>query len=176
MSFRASDHRNGRRNAPDASDRNRFGFFQPPKKNLNLGVHPRASSVGGGCYNRGVNEASAHLSDGHLAALAAAASMFEWPLPRERDEAVCCEPVRAAESLLVRVGRCQGALDVTIGEGRHAPERLGMGVRAVEQRAALERRLYELPSLRQAMVERRLSYEKARLIASPRRRTNQFGR
>ena len=38
-------------------------------------------------------------------------------------------------------------------------------VRAVEQRAALERRLYELPALRQAMTERRLSYEKARLIA-----------
>ncbi len=47
----------------------------------------------------------------------------------------------------------------------YCTERLGMCVRAVEQRAALERRLYELPSLRQAMVERRLSYEKARLIA-----------
>jgi len=78
-----------------------------------------------------VNEASRLLSDGHLEALAAAASMFDWPLPRERDEAVC-----------------------------H-----GWALRAVEQCAALERRLYELPSLRQAMVERRLSYEKARLIA-----------
>ena len=57
--------------------------------------------------------------------------MFDWPLPRERDEAVC-----------------------------H-----GWALRAVEQCAALERRLYELPSLRQAMVGRRLSYEKARLIA-----------
>src|SRR5258706_2564079 len=40
-----------------------------------------------------------------------------------------------------------------------------MSVSAVEQRAALERRLYELPSLRQAMSERRVSYEQARLIA-----------
>src|SRR5207237_3858428 len=47
----------------------------------------------------------------------------------------------------------------------YCSERLGMCVRAVEQRAALERRLYELPALRQAMTERRLSYEKARLIA-----------
>jgi len=47
----------------------------------------------------------------------------------------------------------------------YCDERLGMSVRAVEQRAALERRLYELPSLRQAMSERRVSYEQARLIA-----------
>jgi hypothetical protein len=47
----------------------------------------------------------------------------------------------------------------------YCDERLGMSVRAVEQRAALERRLYELPSLRRAMSERRVSYEQARLIA-----------
>jgi len=46
-----------------------------------------------------------------------------------------------------------------------ATERLGMCVRSVEQRAALERKLYELPKLREAMRERRISYEKARLIA-----------
>jgi hypothetical protein len=49
--------------------------------------------------------------------------------------------------------------------GHYCRERLGMSVRAVEQRAALERKLYELPALRQAMQDRRLSYEKARLIA-----------
>ncbi len=48
---------------------------------------------------------------------------------------------------------------------QYCEERLGMSVRAVEQRAALERRLYELPALRKAMSERRLTYEKARLIA-----------
>jgi hypothetical protein len=42
----------------------------------------------------------------------------------------------------------------------YCEERLGMCPRAVQQRAALERRLYELPRLRQAMQERRLSYEK----------------
>jgi hypothetical protein len=47
----------------------------------------------------------------------------------------------------------------------YCDERLGIGVRAVEQRAALERRLYELPALRQALLAKRLSYEKARLIA-----------
>jgi Domain of unknown function (DUF222) len=44
-------------------------------------------------------------------------------------------------------------------------ERLGMGVRTVQQRVALERKLYELPALRVAMREGRISYEKARLIA-----------
>jgi len=47
----------------------------------------------------------------------------------------------------------------------YCEERLGMGVRTVEQRIALERKLYELPQLRVAMREGRLSYEKARLIA-----------
>jgi hypothetical protein len=47
----------------------------------------------------------------------------------------------------------------------YCAERLGLGVRCVEQRAALETRLYELPPLRQAVREGRLSYEKARLIA-----------
>src|SRR5207253_6190831 len=47
----------------------------------------------------------------------------------------------------------------------YCEERLGMGERTVAQRAALERRLYELPQLREAMREGRISYEKARLIA-----------
>jgi hypothetical protein len=47
----------------------------------------------------------------------------------------------------------------------YCAERLGMGARTLEQRAWLERRLYSLPSLRRAMREGRLSYEKARLVA-----------
>jgi hypothetical protein len=47
----------------------------------------------------------------------------------------------------------------------YCSERVGMGVRAVAERAALERRLYEVPWLREAMQTRRISYEKARLIA-----------
>ena len=44
-------------------------------------------------------------------------------------------------------------------------ELFGMSVRTVEQRIALARRLYTLPALRQAMLDGRVSYEKARLIA-----------
>ena len=47
----------------------------------------------------------------------------------------------------------------------YCSERVGMGIRSVAERAALERRLYEVPHLREAMRERRISYEKARLIA-----------
>jgi hypothetical protein len=47
----------------------------------------------------------------------------------------------------------------------YSSERLGMGVRSVAERAALERKLYEVQHLREAMRERRISYEKARLIA-----------
>jgi hypothetical protein len=49
--------------------------------------------------------------------------------------------------------------------GHYAEERLGMSGRAVEQRAAPERRLWALPALRTAMTEGRVSYEKARLVA-----------
>ena len=40
-----------------------------------------------------------------------------------------------------------------------------MGARTVEQRIWLERRLYALPALREAMREGRITYEKARLVA-----------
>ena len=41
-----------------------------------------------------------------------------------------------------------------------------MSERAVEQRIYLQRRLYDLPSLRRALREGRLSYEKAHLVAA----------
>jgi 5-methylcytosine-specific restriction endonuclease McrA len=47
----------------------------------------------------------------------------------------------------------------------YCSERLGMSERAIQQRAALERRLHALPSLRAALREGRVSYEKARLVA-----------
>ncbi len=49
--------------------------------------------------------------------------------------------------------------------GHYCTERLQMSARAVEQRAALERKLYEFPALRQALEEGRVSYEKARVVA-----------
>ena len=48
----------------------------------------------------------------------------------------------------------------------YAVERLGMADRTVAQRAALERKLHALPALREAMRAGRVSYEKARLVAS----------
>jgi hypothetical protein len=47
----------------------------------------------------------------------------------------------------------------------YATERLGMPGRAIEKRAWLERRLWELPPLRKAMRDGRLGYEKAQLVA-----------
>ncbi len=44
-------------------------------------------------------------------------------------------------------------------------ERLGLGVRQVEQRIALERRLHALPSLRTALASGGLDAERARLVA-----------
>jgi hypothetical protein len=49
--------------------------------------------------------------------------------------------------------------------GHYVTERLGMAERTVTQRTALERRLYDLPLLRDALRARRISYEKARLVA-----------
>jgi hypothetical protein len=50
--------------------------------------------------------------------------------------------------------------------GQYCAERLGMAERTVAQRSALERRLYSLPKLREALRAGRVSYEKARLVAS----------
>jgi len=49
--------------------------------------------------------------------------------------------------------------------GHYCEERLGMAERTVMQRVALERSLYRIPFLRRALREKRISYEKARIIA-----------
>jgi len=49
--------------------------------------------------------------------------------------------------------------------GHYCAERLGMAERTVAQRVWLERKLHELPELRGAMRDGRVSYEKARLVA-----------
>src|SRR5437764_9351920 len=54
--------------------------------------------------------------EAHLGGLASAAAILDWPLPRERDEAVCHEAARVVDALLVRVARGRGALDVALGE------------------------------------------------------------
>jgi len=49
--------------------------------------------------------------------------------------------------------------------GHYCEERLGMAERTVAQRVALELSLYRIPLLRRALREKRISYEKARIIA-----------
>ena len=49
--------------------------------------------------------------------------------------------------------------------GHYCEEQLGMAERTVMQRIALERSLSRIPLLRQALREKRISYEKARIIA-----------
>src|SRR5438552_9745570 len=49
--------------------------------------------------------------------------------------------------------------------GHYCEEGLGMAERTVAQRIAVERSLYRIPLLRRALREKRISYEKARIIA-----------
>jgi len=49
--------------------------------------------------------------------------------------------------------------------GHYVRERLGLGLRSVEQRIALERKLYDLAPLREALRDGKLSAEQARLVA-----------
>src|SRR3954470_21805874 len=118
-------------------------------------------------------EAVPHLCDpleAHLAALANAASILDWPLPRERDEATCHELARLVDALLVRVARGRGALDVAIGEaldvmgggarslklsysgiGDYAREELGIAASTAQKMARFARALRQRPLLREAV-------------------------
>jgi hypothetical protein len=66
--------------------------------------------------------------------------------------------------IIVSVGlwRDLGFADV----GHYTTERLGMSERAFEQRVWLERRLWELPDVRQAMRDGKIGYAQARVIAT----------
>src|SRR3954469_5322515 len=118
-------------------------------------------------------EAALHVSDSddaYLEALAKAAAILDWPLPRERDEAVCHEAARVVDALLVRVARCRGALDVAVGEaldvlgtgsrvldlghsciGDYARERLGIAASTAQKMVRFARRLRERPLLHAAV-------------------------
>jgi hypothetical protein len=62
--------------------------------------------------------------------------------------------------------RCRAWEDLHFGSFRqYCEERLGMAPRTVSQRVALERSLLRIPLLRQALREKRITYEKARVIA-----------
>jgi hypothetical protein len=120
-----------------------------------------------------------------LEKLTAAASLLQWPLPRERDEAVCHEAVRVIDALLVRVARGRGALDVAIGEGLaalsvgdrvlrlgyagvgdYARERLGIAASTAAKMVRLARALRERPLLRAAVRAGEVSVRRAEAVLS----------
>jgi len=67
-----------------ASDRNRFGFFQAAKKNLNLGVHPLGPDVRPLCPAREMDELCVSASDlrVHLKDLANTVDPERMPLEK----------------------------------------------------------------------------------------------
>src|SRR4051812_684108 len=108
--------------------------------------------------------------DARLAALANAAAVLAWPLPRERDESTCCDLARVIDALLVRVARGRGALDVALGEaldvlatgnrvvrvgysgiGDYAREKLGIAASTAQKMVRFARQLRERPLLRAAV-------------------------
>src|SRR4051812_28089454 len=118
-------------------------------------------------------ECAPHLADSshaYLEALANAATILDWPLPRERDESVCHEMARAVDALLVRVARGKGALDIAVGEaldvlgndgrvlelghssiGDYARERLGIAASTAQKMVRFARKLRARPILRAAV-------------------------
>src|SRR3954463_5068514 len=108
--------------------------------------------------------------DARLGALANAAAILDWPLPRETDESTCCDLARAIDALLVRVARGRGALDVALGEaldvlatgnrvvcvgysgiGDYAREKLGIAASTAQKMVRFARQLRERPLLRAAV-------------------------
>ena len=133
-----------------------------------------------------MSEAIPHLvspSDPYLDALAKVAAMLEWPLPRERDEAVCAEAARVVDRLLAPIARGRGALDVAIGEGLdllsmgdrvlrlgysgigdYARERLGIAASTARKMARLARELRDRPIVRLAVQSGEMSVRKAEAV------------
>ena len=108
--------------------------------------------------------------DPYLAALTSAAYILEYPLPRERDEAVCAEMAVALDALFSRVARGRGAMDISVGEqlealskgdrvlrlgfsgiGDYARERLGIAASTAVKMARFARQLRDRPLLRAAV-------------------------
>src|SRR5512142_2627977 len=80
------------------------------------------------------------------------------------------------EAIAATASGAHGALDLAKESGlwrlhgfasfeHSCTERLGLGERTVEQRVAVERRLWEVPALREALHRRQLSYEQVRLLS-----------
>jgi hypothetical protein len=107
------------------------------------------------------------------------------PVPAPLDEALDSAGLAQLDAELRRLSAMRSRWDELVGHlamlvrscglwrdmrfasfGHYCTERLGLSERAVAQRVSLERRLYELPGLRAAMRDGRLSYEQARLVSS----------
>ena len=67
-------------------------------------------------------------------------------------------------ALIFKASRCWGQLGFG-SFGQYCEEGLGMSERAVAQRISLERSLQRMPRLRKALQEKRITYEKARVLA-----------
>jgi len=133
-----------------------------------------------------VSEATAHLASPvypYLDALAKVATMLEWPLPRERNEAVCVEAARTVDRLLAPFARGRGAVEVGIGEGLdrlskgdrvlrlgysgigdYARERLGIAASTARKMARLARELRGRPLVRLAVQNGEMSVRQAEAI------------
>jgi len=121
-------------------------------------------------------------SEAYLEALADVTALLPSRPPRERDEAVCHEFVRAVESVLVRVGRGEGALDIALGNeveiidrgdplrlgfsstGDYARERHGVPASTTQKWLRFSRELRTRPVLREAVWNGEVSVRKAETV------------
>src|SRR5438552_16630241 len=121
--------------------------------------------------------------DERLQRLAGLAFRLPWPLPRIRSELYCSELVRSVDTLLVRVGRGRGALDVAIGErldalgigdrilclgyatvGDYAREEHGIAASTAQKRTRFARELRSRPLLRAAVRAGEVTIRKAEAV------------
>src|SRR5882724_10459982 len=107
--------------------------------------------------------------DARLEAVANAAALLGSRLPRVRDPGSGLWMAHGMDTLLRNLSSGCGALDVALGEGLDA---LTVGRRAMDLKysnigdyAREELNLNRIPLLRRALREKRISYEKARIIA-----------
>ncbi len=118
-----------------------------------------------------------------LGALAHAAWQLEPPPPHEKKSVLRPEAAHLIDSLLARVARGRGALDIAIGAalarlsegdralrlgysgiGDYARERLGIAGRTAQAMARLARELRERPLLREAVRRGEVSARKAQAV------------
>src|SRR5436305_12746053 len=130
-----------------------------------------------------MSEAPVDPPNPRLAALAKAAAMLQWPIPRVRDEAVCVLLAKAIDSVLASVSRGRGALDIAIGEhldvlgsgdrvlrlgyvsvGDYAREMLGIPASTAQKMARFARRLRDCPLLAEAVRSGEVSIRKAEAV------------